>query len=968
MENVVYSTMILHCLCVCVLIVCVQSSGSSCCSSIRHHPTCHFYCEQIILKTSNTQQLAQLIQAAQHCPSHLVQFWHCISVNVPVLRQIEKWPCCDAAVTLQCQRRCRQAHSIADITDAYCDINREKNLYQCLQKHNAGERCCSQSQAYSCTIVCYGYFLTSLSRHPGSKNLVLRHCKGTSRAVSNCVKNLSRSTRASKPQDNLPCCEKATTSHCRATCLRALQTLTAETDIIEEVIKSCGQPDVREPLWQCFMLPPSGEKNVTPPAIGIDSARLLCCTKAVTNRCRNLCTQTYNTGWAHHWTKFHNSCSYIQPVTTLEAPMHNCLTDVEEPCKMGCSGLSFCSNFNNRPTEHFRSCTRRADDDALNTIKHWQRGMINLPQMTIPVKDIRKCEPDTWKAVACALQIKPCHRKPSPLSICQEDCIYILNKCVDNSRLSGDQTVPKLCNPLPKRSEPGACIAAFKYLTKSSSEDHISEVTNPCHPNPCELDKLCQIRRHRCKHKHKCLPYICKAACHLGQVSTFLVPHGAIVRIPDSQNMLHKKRECYKSCHCSHQSKIENCTPLPCVERRHCNIGTGHRKEHGVQFPIDGKPCICYSGELICGQRTCPVQSQVTSSQATGLGSGNCPFSYVPVCAANGKTYPNSCFAKCAGYERRTMPGACNKIDPCTSHKCHPGTRCVHRHQVCLTLPVGQTCPQYECVSVYGDSTECNQHHHDTVCDTLQEEFSNTCSLYSSNRTIMYRGHCMSNCARVGVVCGHNGEVYSSECAALADRTTVDYSGECRTVGNLTAGAPVGSSCGHVKCPQLRPKSCHGVTPSGACCPICAAQLQILFDSRLVTVAEQEVRDGHLTVRVILDLLSDLLMVAECDVFGYLSVGGDLVVLIAPVKKTPTELQVQACSSEAERLEHLFSTGSPTLLSYLMLTPLLLAPVQTPSIDSSTSGASTRPPVLALSSLISAIAVYTIHRAVIRVF
>ena len=29
-----------------------------------------------------------------------------------------------------------QAHSIAEITDTYCDINREKNLYQCLQKHN----------------------------------------------------------------------------------------------------------------------------------------------------------------------------------------------------------------------------------------------------------------------------------------------------------------------------------------------------------------------------------------------------------------------------------------------------------------------------------------------------------------------------------------------------------------------------------------------------------------------------------------------------------------------------------------------------------------------------------------------------------------------------------------------------------------------------------------------------------------
>ena len=65
-----------------------------------------------------------------------------------------------------------------------------------------------------------------------------------------------------------------------------------------------------------------------------------------------------------------------------------------------------------------------------------------------------------------------------------------------------------------------------------------------------------------------------------------------------------------------------------------------------------------------------------------------------------------------------------------------------------------------------------------------------------------------------------------------------------------------------------------------------------MFDPRLVHVAQQEVGGGHLTVRIILDLLSDLLMVAECDVFGFLSLNGDLVVLIAPVSPAPTQLQV----------------------------------------------------------------------------
>ena len=59
---------------------------------------------------------------------------------------------------------------------------------------------------------------------------------------------------------------------------------------------------------------------------------------------------------------------------------------VEEPCQLGCSGLSYCTNFNNRPTEHFRSCTIEADQAASNDILLWQKGTIQLPNLNIPVK------------------------------------------------------------------------------------------------------------------------------------------------------------------------------------------------------------------------------------------------------------------------------------------------------------------------------------------------------------------------------------------------------------------------------------------------------------------------------------------------------------------------------------------------------------------------------------------------------
>lgn len=45
---------------------------------------------------------------------------------------------------------------------------------------------------------------------------------------------------------------------------------------------------------------------------------------------------------------------------------------VDEPCELGCDGLSFCTNFNNRPTELFRSCTVQADHAAQADVAMWK--------------------------------------------------------------------------------------------------------------------------------------------------------------------------------------------------------------------------------------------------------------------------------------------------------------------------------------------------------------------------------------------------------------------------------------------------------------------------------------------------------------------------------------------------------------------------------------------------------------------
>ena len=69
---------------------------------------------------------------------------------------------------------------------------------------------------------------------------------------------------------------------------------------------------------------------------------------------------------------------------------------VEDQCHLGCSGLVYCSNFNHRPTELFRSCTKRADDAASSLVRLWESGTISLPMLlpyNIPVKGIGDIRP-----------------------------------------------------------------------------------------------------------------------------------------------------------------------------------------------------------------------------------------------------------------------------------------------------------------------------------------------------------------------------------------------------------------------------------------------------------------------------------------------------------------------------------------------------------------------------------------------
>lgn len=89
-------------------------------------------------------------------------------------------------------------------------------------------------------------------------------------------------------------------------------------EIIDTLSKGgCGPPLPHEPLWQCFL---SGNHHSVQSSsadgvvvsqinqIGIDSAKLHCCHKALSPKCRRLCSQTFSNDWTETRGDFENEC------------------------------------------------------------------------------------------------------------------------------------------------------------------------------------------------------------------------------------------------------------------------------------------------------------------------------------------------------------------------------------------------------------------------------------------------------------------------------------------------------------------------------------------------------------------------------------------------------------------------------------------------------------------------------------
>lgn len=357
-------------------------------------------------------------------------------------------------------------------------------------------------------------------------------------------------------EDLLHCCRYGQSNDCAEICKSnlKLQNFT-EGEIIDSLIPRCGGVNLSSEFWMCFLSGKGNNKNVQNvddvsriKQIGIE---LHCCEKAQSTQCRRQC---YNRFSGDHRSSligsFESDCLH----NSYELVLKRCIDEVDFPAELGCDGLSFCSNFNNRPTELFRNCNAQADHAAMNEVALWkEQNVLTFAGFEFPVNNISYCMPDTWHTIACILQIKPTTSSQHFNQICWEDCFDILTKCMDWKRMEGSDVEPAtICSKLSPDSK-APCISIKPYLEPSDNPyaGNDIKIISPCRGQQCNVtSEICEVNRNINKPS-------CVQGCPMGEAASYLVPVGQYVRIPASIS-----KGCYKICKCMESGMIEKCQPL----------------------------------------------------------------------------------------------------------------------------------------------------------------------------------------------------------------------------------------------------------------------------------------------------------------------------------------------------------------------------------------------------------------------
>ncbi|XP_024082434.1 reversion-inducing cysteine-rich protein with Kazal motifs isoform X1 [Cimex lectularius] len=740
-----------------------------------------------------------------------------------------------------------------------------------------------------------------------------------------CINNISKPAAISSHHSKYnACCNKAPNAKCKESCKKSLSRNKAAEDIVNSLRKGgCKNLPPNDKLFQCLINSDhEGPRNRT--KLGVDAAKKYCCRKAQSEFCKNKCFKVFTVDFSS-WQIFEEKCLRTSEGDNLA----QCLDEVEEPCELGCDGLGFCDNFNNRPTELFRSCNSETDLAARSDYGDWlRRGVIELPMVKdLYIRNSTNCHPITWKTIACTLQLKPCHRHTQTTRICRDDCKRVLESCFDWERIRGDAnkiTIHKICDILAPQNADEGCNTFQSFFEHRDPVEEAS-ITKPCKNHPCRNNQYCQVNKF-CSPDSDCDHHQCTPGCRLGESTKFMVPAGTYAKLVT--NMM-KNEECHMICQCSEQGHIENCATNYCKKQELCVSG-GDRIEHGSTFYMGCNLCSCYDGEITCSKKQCAGHG-VDIADVTTLPC-NSTAEYSPVCGWNGVTYPNFHLANCFGlFENDYKNGTCESRDPCNPNPCPISDSCIPKRRVCLHS-VYKTCSQYVCVKnkskfVVDGHINCTVQPESTVCTTSGETLKNPCSMLYNAQELAYHGPCM-NCVDEGKeVCGADGNTYSSSCSAMARLVHIDYYGPCINVG-LIDNIPK-EQCSNVVCPELKQKNCIGYTPPGACCPVCGGAVNLLYSQKQIDRIMEISLNGELnesfTVEAVLSALSRKIQVAECTLRGQLTIEMNILILVIPSINNPSDLQMEACVLEAEKIAVLVQRNSPQVSTELSLSILTAA-------------------------------------------
>ena len=237
---------------------------------------------------------------------------------------------------------------------------------------------------------------------------------------------------------------------------------------------------------------------------------------------------------------------------------------------------------------------------AEKVFQEWlQSPHVRLPGTTdIFVSGPAKCSPALWKALACALQFKPCKRNMPQLTICARDCIELLSSCL---RERNQTLAMELCDRLTRRNS-GECVSLQSYL--QPQPDTVAMIS-PCKYNHCDSEHVCvvdlrsfegfscvrgplqfvlfvdiiitviiiinMISRHwdlRIAH----IFLLLSTGCQFGEMSNMYGYPGSWIELPSS-SVDCPINTCNDMCYCNANGELQQCRTLPFRHTESCQKG-----------------------------------------------------------------------------------------------------------------------------------------------------------------------------------------------------------------------------------------------------------------------------------------------------------------------------------------------------------------------------------------------------------